>query len=109
MCYDRFTRAGVAQLVEQLICNQPVGGSNPSASLSKPLNFKGFRISTLIIKFPNDYELTIDRHSIVIIFFRFISPISISLKSLKSLKKIEVLVYIGFREPIVYLYQGNTI
>ena len=25
-------RAGVAQLVEQLICNQPVGGSNPFAS-----------------------------------------------------------------------------
>ena len=25
-------RAGVAQSVEQLICNQPVGGSNPSAS-----------------------------------------------------------------------------
>ena len=24
--------AGVAQLVEQLICNQPVGGSTPSAS-----------------------------------------------------------------------------
>ena len=24
--------AGVAQLVEQLICNQQVGGSNPSAS-----------------------------------------------------------------------------
>ena len=31
---NRFqTRAGVAQLVEQLICNQQVGGSNPSASL----------------------------------------------------------------------------
>jgi hypothetical protein len=27
-------RAGVAQSVEQLICNQPVGGSNPSASTS---------------------------------------------------------------------------
>jgi hypothetical protein len=26
------SHAGVAQLVEQLICNQPVGGSNPSAS-----------------------------------------------------------------------------
>ena len=26
--------AGVAQLVEQLICNQQVGGSNPSASTS---------------------------------------------------------------------------
>ena len=25
-------QAGVAQLVEQLICNQPVGGSNPFAS-----------------------------------------------------------------------------
>ena len=28
--------AGVAQLVEQLICNQPVGGSNPSASSNNP-------------------------------------------------------------------------
>ena len=27
--------AGVAQLVEQLICNQQVGGSNPSASLNR--------------------------------------------------------------------------
>ena len=27
----RHLRAGVAQLVEQLICNQQVGGSNPSA------------------------------------------------------------------------------
>ncbi len=27
-----FWRAGVAQLVEQLICNQQVGGSNPFAS-----------------------------------------------------------------------------
>ena len=26
------SRAGVAQLVEQLICNQPVVGSNPIAS-----------------------------------------------------------------------------
>ncbi len=31
--YSFFLRAGVAQLVEQLICNQPVGGSNPFASL----------------------------------------------------------------------------
>ena len=29
VCYN----AGVAQLVEQLICNQPVGGSRPLASL----------------------------------------------------------------------------
>src|SRR5882672_6992370 len=28
-------RAGVAQLVEHLICNQRVGGSNPSASSAK--------------------------------------------------------------------------
>ena len=27
--------AGVAQLVEQLICNQPVGGSTPLASSNK--------------------------------------------------------------------------
>jgi hypothetical protein len=32
-CYtSRFVLAGVAQLVEQLICNQPVGGSSPFAS-----------------------------------------------------------------------------
>ena len=28
--------AGVAQLVEQLICNQPVGGSTPLASSNSP-------------------------------------------------------------------------
>jgi hypothetical protein len=27
--------AGVAQLVEQLICNQPVGGSSPFSGLNK--------------------------------------------------------------------------
>ena len=33
MCYiNRAFRAGVAQLVEQLICNQQVGGSSPSTS-----------------------------------------------------------------------------
>ena len=31
-CEDRGFRAGVAQLVEHLICNQRVGGSNPFAS-----------------------------------------------------------------------------
>ncbi len=30
--YERQGDAGVAQLVEQLICNQQVGGSNPSTS-----------------------------------------------------------------------------
>ena len=30
--FARSSLAGVAQLVEQLICNQPVGGSNPLAS-----------------------------------------------------------------------------
>ena len=30
--FSRFNWAGVAQLVEHLICNQRVGGSNPSAS-----------------------------------------------------------------------------
>ncbi len=29
--------AGVAQLVEHLICNQRVGGSNPSASSNRPI------------------------------------------------------------------------
>ena len=28
--------AGIAQLAELLICNQPVGGSSPSASISPP-------------------------------------------------------------------------
>src|ERR1700676_5287406 len=31
------SRAGVAQLVEHLICNQRVGGSNPSASSAKKI------------------------------------------------------------------------
>jgi hypothetical protein len=30
--YNDSQCAGVAQLVEQLICNQPVGGSSPSTS-----------------------------------------------------------------------------
>ena len=30
--FARFASAGVAQLVEHLICNQRVGGSTPSAS-----------------------------------------------------------------------------
>ena len=34
----RSKNAGVAQLVEQLICNQQVGGSSPSTS-SNPLKF----------------------------------------------------------------------
>ena len=33
--------AGVAQLVEQLICNQQVGGSNPSTSSISPFQFGG--------------------------------------------------------------------
>jgi hypothetical protein len=33
MLNSKFMYAGVAQLVEQLICNQRVGGSNPLASL----------------------------------------------------------------------------
>ena len=39
-------RAGVAQLVEHLICNQRVGGSNPSASSAKIFRVRG--------KFPID-------------------------------------------------------
>ena len=34
-------RAGVAQLVEHLICNQRVGGSNPSASSAKIFRVRG--------------------------------------------------------------------
>ena len=34
---DQAVQAGVAQLVEQLICNQQVGGSSPSTSSKLPL------------------------------------------------------------------------
>jgi hypothetical protein len=37
----RFERAGVAQLVEHLICNQRVGGSIPSASSTKRFQGRG--------------------------------------------------------------------
>ena len=40
-------RAGVAQLVEQLICNQQVGGSNPSTS---SISYKFIRRSTQVAK-----------------------------------------------------------
>ena len=44
-------RAGVAQSVEQLICNQQVGGSNPSTSSMKNLVFhseiRGFAFEKL--------------------------------------------------------------
>ena len=33
--YELFFLADVAQLVEQLICNQPVGGSSPSIGSNK--------------------------------------------------------------------------
>ena len=35
LCLPACSRAGVAQLVEHLICNQRVGGSNPSASSNR--------------------------------------------------------------------------
>ncbi len=35
--------AGVAQLVEHLICNQRVGGSTPSASSIKSVTYRVFR------------------------------------------------------------------
>ena len=38
-------RAGVAQLVEQLICNQRVGGSSPFASSKTPLHQNNLRFS----------------------------------------------------------------
>src|SRR5262249_52035810 len=41
VCYSE-KNAGVAQLVEHLICNQRVGGSNPSAS---SIVFKSLEIS----------------------------------------------------------------
>ena len=37
--------AGVAQLVEHLICNQTVGGSNPSASSIKSITYSQLRAS----------------------------------------------------------------
>ena len=39
--------AGVAQLVEQLICNQQVVGSNPSASSTKTKGYDYIRRNTL--------------------------------------------------------------
>ena len=33
--------AGIAQLVEQLICNQQVGGSSPSTSSKNPVHASG--------------------------------------------------------------------
>ena len=39
---DEAERAGVAQLVEQLICNQQVGGSSPSTSSTDKLNMGEF-------------------------------------------------------------------
>ena len=45
-CVSRLTEnAGVAQLVEQLICNQQVGGSSPSTSSTIPA--KAMRIHRL--------------------------------------------------------------
>ena len=38
----RITNAGVAQLVEQLICNQLVGGSNPLAGSNKTRGYETF-------------------------------------------------------------------
>jgi hypothetical protein len=39
LSYNARPDAGVAQSVEQLICNQPVGGSNPlTSSILKRLN-----------------------------------------------------------------------
>ena len=38
---DQAIQAGVAQLVEQLICNQQVGGSSPSTSSKLPLQRTG--------------------------------------------------------------------
>jgi hypothetical protein len=35
----RSSKAGVAQLVEHLICNQRVGGSSPSASSKKSITY----------------------------------------------------------------------
>jgi hypothetical protein len=47
-CYKRrfVWLAGVAQLAEQLICNQPVGGSNPFASSTKRPEHCGLSIGT---------------------------------------------------------------
>jgi hypothetical protein len=47
-------KAGVAQLVEQLICNQQVGGSTPSASSksakrSKNLHFFIFKENSIFV------------------------------------------------------------
>ena len=41
--------AGVAQLVEQLICNQQVAGSSPIASSKNPEEIRGFLFLNLIV------------------------------------------------------------
>jgi hypothetical protein len=56
VCYYVNVCAGVAQLVEQLICNQPVGGSNPSASFNKLLDRARFEYLALIL-----WRLLLDR------------------------------------------------
>ena len=41
-CYNaKCSFAGLAQLVEQLICNQQVGGSSPSTSSKNPVHESG--------------------------------------------------------------------
>ena len=43
---QNISQAGVAQLVEHLICNQMVGGSIPSASSTNQVVRTGHRVST---------------------------------------------------------------
>ncbi len=48
--------AGVAQLVEQLICNQQVGGSSPSTS-SKKTKHSTARLGVLFFQFFDGLEV----------------------------------------------------
>ena len=43
------TYAGVAQLVEQLICNQQVGGSSPSTSSIYALMFSANHVTDIMV------------------------------------------------------------
>ena len=58
--------AGIAQLVEHLICNQGVTGSNPVAGTIKPLGNRGFCfLGTGTTSVWDDIGTTIRKHRFV--------------------------------------------
>jgi hypothetical protein len=50
--------AGVAQLVEQLICNQPVASSSLVTSFPKITCFKGFRLNPSLMSYNGAIDFT---------------------------------------------------